>query len=208
MAPPTNEKTIRIITLASSALGFPILLAAGIVTKGVVPFLSFIPLVCTAILAFLSWRNIRKALDKDDTPLAWLVLDLANGLGYLGILLPLWIVEPRRIANRYHWYGSNTVPNQMMLETYGSCFLIANMLFHFYLTLYRLITLLAQIRRTPECPKCGETMVYPRPAASKKHGKGPAYSLIGEYADESEEFERPSMSECVRPSEDTVVTEV
>lgn len=48
----------------------------------------------------------------------WMLVDLVLVLGHIGILIPIWVIEPRKLKDRADY---------MMLETYATCFLLMNM---------------------------------------------------------------------------------
>ncbi|KAF2192141.1 hypothetical protein K469DRAFT_716635 [Zopfia rhizophila CBS 207.26] len=180
MTNPTHERVLRKITIWAMLPAFPMLLSAGIKADAVAAACGIIPLFCSFVMGFVYLRWTPKA----DTKRSWIwgFCDIIISVMYLCDLLPIWIIEPLRL-----WRGGGDF---MMLETYGSSFLILNMAVHFYLFLANLNINIHGWSMSRECPRCAAREQSESPGMATN----PSYSLLGEeYRDEAEDATpRPS----------------
>lgn len=104
------ERPLRVLMLLTTALATPLLIATTVVSiqrekrdyywSGERPVTAFcfgyIPLALTAFACVASLHHHRKHGSSPGARLA--LLDAFAGVGYLSILLPIWIVEIGRLA--------------------------------------------------------------------------------------------------------------
>lgn len=186
----SGEKTLRTILVCSFIPAFPLLIASGIHGRTLFSFLFLAPL-CISVISSAVYLRLQAKHDK--TLKAWigdslaLLLELFLFCFYLGILIPFWINE----SQRWSWYNQDN--GAIMLDTYASVFMIANMAIHFWF-------FFTNIKLSSTCPNCGERQsmlgIHKAPSApgapstsapTKQKGSGPVYSLLGDntYDDDS-----------------------
>lgn len=117
------EQVTRVITIANAIVDFPIIIAAGIEVTNhsgwvfhdteVAIWHGFIPLAFSVGSAIWYLRRKEKAANKIST-----ILDLLTFLGYLALLLVIWIRDPQWLNN----HGQTLV-----LDIYATVPLIINM---------------------------------------------------------------------------------
>lgn len=128
-----TQRTLRIITLIAFLPGFGLLIPAGVEGKKAVNsyyyyhsshvppfFFGFIPLSLSAFTALGYIYSKPAAGEKSEKrrACAMLVADMLLVGAYLGVLLPVWIEEPR-------WLEMNA--RVMLLEGYATVPLLLNM---------------------------------------------------------------------------------
>ncbi|KAF2476632.1 uncharacterized protein BDR25DRAFT_67899 [Lindgomyces ingoldianus] len=198
MESSTAFPTLHKINVLTFFPAFAFLLPAGILSS-IIPPMGIIPMFFSflnGVAHLLRPRNdIKKKSCRWFTHPIW---DFAICLADLGVLLPLWIIDTQRT-----YYGWHIRPGPMLLlEYYGSVFLMVNMCIHAYLFLasfnWKKLSL-PSIGFQRECPHCAQREERDGLLANpvtKSMGKGPRYSLLGgdgEYRDESaESTPRPS----------------
>ena len=133
-----NERILRKATIATLVPAFPLILAAGIMSRrasswehcyyygscrstppGIILF-GLIPTFLSAITSALSLRTTHDSLYKQNpwrTGL-WFLVDASLAAANLAVLILVWIFEPTRLSSHADW---------MMLETYATVLLMSNM---------------------------------------------------------------------------------
>ncbi|CCT61174.1 hypothetical protein [Plenodomus lingam JN3] len=177
-----HERTLRVITLCTTALATPLLIATTVISlqlerekyyrrgrRSVTTFcFAYIPLALSALAAASSLAYQRRH-EKLPGP-RFALLDGFTGLFYLAVLFPIWAIE----------IGSLQKPGFGLLAGYLTAPMIVNMMIHFLVfvcNLQSIWTLLASIG-SRKCPHCHGNYVGADPAV-KQAGKGLAgYSLL------------------------------
>ncbi|ORY10662.1 hypothetical protein BCR34DRAFT_601948 [Clohesyomyces aquaticus] len=194
MESPKPSRALYKINIITWFPAFGFLLPAGLFTT-VIPPLGIIPLffsLCNGIVHLRQRKDESKSLRFLTHPIWDLLIFLID----LAVLLPLWILDTqRRNANWNVSYGA------LLVEFYGSAFLVVNMFIHAYLFFFGITSgkfNLPRITFQEECPHCAQYAAdegLATKAMTKSVGKGPVYSLLGDgaYRDESaESTPRPS----------------
>ncbi|PSN63777.1 hypothetical protein BS50DRAFT_679007 [Corynespora cassiicola Philippines] len=185
MASEPTTRVLRKIMAWAMLPAFPMIVAAGVVFHSVTSIVCIAPLSASLFTSLL-WLYTRRSDESDGDRLrrswVWPLVDLASCLFYIGVLIPFWVIEPRRNGGWRHYYQRGVDATGIMMETYMSCFLILNMAVHGYLALRSATFLRNLFVFSRECPNCGAG----RLPETKDTGKGPKYSLLGEYRDSSE----------------------
>jgi hypothetical protein len=134
MAPSPYERTLRTIAMVAAAPGFILTLAGGICISRMnwwnhyniaTPYFAMIPLFLTVATGAVHRRGNSSPDSSSEIINAlrttfWLMADLCLALGYLAVLLPIWIIEPGRLRG----YRSG---GPLIVVVYGTCFLLTNM---------------------------------------------------------------------------------
>jgi hypothetical protein len=134
MAPSPYERTLRTIAMVAAAPGFILTLAGGICISRMnwwnhyniaTPYFAMIPLFLTVATGVVHRRGNSNPDSSSEIINAlrttfWLMADLCLALGYLAVLLPIWIIEPGRLRG----YRSG---GPLIVVVYGTCFLLTNM---------------------------------------------------------------------------------
>ncbi|KAF2260788.1 hypothetical protein CC78DRAFT_619976 [Lojkania enalia] len=208
MARKPTIPVLRKIPILVYLPSFVLLLAAGIGFRTLAAALSIIPLSFSLLSSLFYLHRRRQSSSPKMTPalglatlhpedsdddeanekpvprFLWAFTDLVLACMYLAALLPLWILESRKAGNAASsWGGTYKDPTAyFMVETYGSCGLIINMCIHAYLFFCAAV----QFRFDRECPTCKAKRKERARPVMKKEGKGPKYSLLGDYREEAE----------------------
>lgn len=97
------DRSLRYVTYLATAIATPLSIVATCVSLDhqihrwarrhatAFPF-AFIPLAMTVVTSFLSLRYMKK-YGKSPRELHLRALDLASAFGYLGMLIPCWVLE-------------------------------------------------------------------------------------------------------------------
>ncbi|OCL12309.1 hypothetical protein AOQ84DRAFT_386213 [Glonium stellatum] len=179
---------LRLLTILTFIPAFPLLLAHGIVSGEVVPAAGIAPLTGSAALsAFLFYRE-RQRGSSDDTPVLRsgiiLAVDAVLAACIITVLIFTWLIVPGE------WGRGNWV----MLATYGTVPLLANLSIHTFEVL-RAIAVALYRPTLDVCPNCNHRLRNP-PKWTRRHGNSEAnHSLLtaeGEYHDDEDEAEASS----------------
>ncbi|KAH7389962.1 hypothetical protein BKA66DRAFT_510955 [Pyrenochaeta sp. MPI-SDFR-AT-0127] len=188
-----DELPLRVLTLLTSALAFPLLIATTVVSiqweqrryswdswnrkRAVTAFcFGYIPLALTALASSASLYHRRKHGSSPGGRFA--LLDAFTGIVYLAILIPIWAIEVGRLDQ----------PGYGLLVGYLTSPMIINMLVHFYFFIYNAqsVWLAMSSSTMHQCPSCHNNFIASAPQ-TQQTSKGPeGYSLLrGEvYLDE------------------------
>jgi len=173
MVSPEAERNLRRITAISFIPAFPMLLAGAIITSGVNIGMGILPLVWSSISGIFHLSHYGS--DKSSrNPAVTGCIDAFIGCTYLAILIPFWCLEPNRL-----WRHTN----HMMLETYGSTFLMLNSGIHFFIVLNRLFAAVwsgSFSLFSRECPECARNAGHGSPQVTQRTRDGAHYSLLGD----------------------------
>ncbi|CAA9961126.1 hypothetical protein PTMSG1_04510 [Pyrenophora teres f. maculata] len=202
----SNERFLRILTLSSSALTIPFLIATAIVStsshhwyrRNVTAFcFGFIPLAMTAFASLITLYYQRR---YDRVPNAgFALIDGVAFCAYISILIPIWALEVGYLEDA----------SLGMLAGYTTSPMILNMVLHAYIFVYKFGAMQAAFfaPKTHECPNCHNEFVVGKPPIQETSQGGERYSLLRgeEYLDADADAElyvegaaRPS-GESVRP---------
>lgn len=133
-SPIPHERTLRKFTIATLLPAFPLLVASGAMSAKsqgwgpwggyyVGPTIIYFGLIPTFFSAITSALNLKTTPDLFDKRPAWhtglwFLIDAFLACANLAVLIPVWIFDPPAMYNHANW---------MMLETYTTVFLMANM---------------------------------------------------------------------------------
>lgn len=128
------ERALRITTLISNFIAFPLVIPAGIESHKVSPrwytyrpdgitiYFGFFPLAFSlfgaALYLILNRGQKKEASPPKPHPLLWLVADVLIFAGYLTVLVVIWIQEPE-------WLHDS--PQVLMFETYATMPYVVNL---------------------------------------------------------------------------------
>ncbi|KAI0616414.1 hypothetical protein TUN199_11595 [Pyrenophora tritici-repentis] len=201
----SNERFLRILTLSSSALATPFLIATSIVSteghgwgyrrEATAFCFGFIPLAMTA---FASSVTLYYQRHHGRVPTAgFALLDGAAFCAYISVLIPIWVVEVN-----YLWSASLG-----MLAGYTTTPMILNMVLHAYIFLYKFRAMWAVLFAPTmhECPNCHNEFIVGKPQIKETSQGGERYSLLRgeEYLDADADAEL-YVEGAARPSEESV----
>ncbi|OCK92433.1 uncharacterized protein K441DRAFT_640011 [Cenococcum geophilum 1.58] len=173
---------LHILTIFTFVPAFPLLLAHGIVSGEVVPAVGIVPLAGSAAFsAFLLYKEKRR--ESDDAPVLRpsiiLAIDAFLAACIITVLIFTWLIVPGE------WGRGNWV----MLATYGTFPLLANLSIHTF-EVFRAVAALLYRPTLDVCPHCNHSL-RDSPKRTRRHGNSKTnYSLLvaegGEYHDDEE----------------------
>ncbi|EUC42530.1 hypothetical protein COCMIDRAFT_39424 [Bipolaris oryzae ATCC 44560] len=139
---------LRAISVATFPPGFLILFLQGILSRCVNPAIGIIPFFFSAAYSALILANEKICGCQSSVltgTLMHLVSDLLLGIALLACLILDWVFIPQGGTDR----------GLVMLGTYGTTFLICNLLIHFYFAINRIVEELQPGTYYPtSCPQC------------------------------------------------------
>ncbi|RMZ68538.1 hypothetical protein GMOD_00008249 [Pyrenophora seminiperda CCB06] len=206
--PPTNEPSLRLLTLSAAALTTPFLIATTIVSvthqnTHVTAFcFGFIPLATTAFASAIAlyYQRFHGRLPSPGLAL----LDGVACCFYFAVLVPVWVVEVGRLGQ----VGLG------LLAGYTTAPMVGNMLIHFYIFALKFRAMWAVLWSPTmhECPNChNEYMVGVGGKTQVKETcvGGERYSLLRgeEYLDADADAEVYVEGESARASMEEGVVE-
>ncbi|KAL1800638.1 hypothetical protein ACET3X_000980 [Alternaria dauci] len=198
-----QERPLRILTLLTSALATPLLIATTVVSlqsrywyshRDVTAFcFGYVPLVMTAVASAVSILHQRR---RGTVPgPRFTILDGLAGIVYLAILIPIWAVE----------VGELGAPGYGLLAGYTTAPMIVNMFVHFYFFALKARSMLSSFAapEVHECPNCHNNFTVGAQQTRETNKGGERYSLLrGEdYLDTDADAE-PYIDASARPSEE------
>ncbi|KAF2124654.1 hypothetical protein P153DRAFT_301263 [Dothidotthia symphoricarpi CBS 119687] len=221
-----DERLLRLGSLLCNAIATPLLVTSTIVrikhsnnyswdrpfdnysrSRHLTAFaFGFIPVALTAIAATASLLHHKKHRNTFvSTPARprMALLDLLAGFAYLGVLIPIWVVD----------IGTMRRPGFGLLAGYTTAPMIVNMFIHFGIVLYNAPALFASFKDDTcrQCPNCRNKFTISGAEVRQTTKGGAGYNLLrGEvYLDADEDAAvyhdsiasedlRPDMSEGVK----------
>ncbi|KAH7066990.1 hypothetical protein BKA63DRAFT_424906 [Paraphoma chrysanthemicola] len=185
----TYDRQLRVLTLLTTALATPLLIACTIVSlergqnywyysrRRVTVFcFAFIPLALTAATSTIGLAYNRRHGRMPNFRYA--LLDLVATVVYVGLLIPIWVVE----------IGALEAPGYGLLAGYTTAPMIVNMFVHMYIFLCNANFLWSWLfsQTEHECPNCRSRFVASATEVQQVTSGPERYSLLrGEdYLDE------------------------
>ncbi|KAF2870274.1 hypothetical protein BDV95DRAFT_496620 [Massariosphaeria phaeospora] len=175
----STAHSLRAISIITFPSAFIMLLIHGIIANRVNPAITILPLFCSAAYSVLLLANEKKCGCQSSgltgTPVH-LILDTLLGTVLFVCLLLAWIFVP------------NGNGGQIMLGTYGTNFIAANVLIHSYFVAEQLHAMLQPNAMYPmSCPHCQYGPLSATVRSGLKNGYAPLLDVEGEPGTSTEE---------------------
>ncbi|KAF2501659.1 hypothetical protein BU16DRAFT_577760 [Lophium mytilinum] len=151
MAPTNVERThtLRLITVLTFIPCLGLSLGGAIACNGIIIGMGILPLFCSSLsgLVHMTHKGRTLALRRPDRSV---FIDVVIGCMFLGVLIPFWIVERRRLA----WMIKQV--DFIIVETYASALLMVNAAIHFYIAFTQMYAAVssAGFLACRECEEC------------------------------------------------------
>ncbi|KAH7392390.1 hypothetical protein DE146DRAFT_758112 [Phaeosphaeria sp. MPI-PUGE-AT-0046c] len=186
----SQDRNLRVLTLLTTALAFPLLIVSTALSfegrnsgrawwerPKVTSFcFGYIPLFFTTVAAIIAIRYRKQPYIR-----TVFLLDFAGAVGYVAVLVPIWVIEVERMNKG----------GLGLLVGYTTAPMVLNMFFHMYAFGRNIGIVCAAIFKKTErmCPHCHGRITVASPQRQETSKQGERYSLLrGEdYHDEDED---------------------